>query len=92
MATIVEYTEAKEPKNLYPERIISPSRAKACCFTGMETVGPAEQDGRWEYQYTRCRTCGFAVRTILRPIVDQALLRDLRRIFQDILKRNVPDL
>ncbi|HTX53087.1 MAG TPA: hypothetical protein VMD08_06740 [Candidatus Baltobacteraceae bacterium] len=92
MASIVEYTDAKAPKNLYPERIISPSRANACCFTGMEAVSPVEQDGEWEYQYTRCRTCGFTVRTILRPIPDEALLRELRRTFKNILQRNVPEL
>ncbi len=92
METIVEYTDAKAPRNLFPKRIISPSRSKACCFSNMERLGSAARDGQWEYQYTRCRTCGFTVRTILRVIPDEALIRDLRRILQNSFQRNVPDL
>ncbi len=92
MATILEYTDAKPPRNLYPKRIISPSRSKPCCFTQMEGVGPIQQDGLWEYQYKRCRSCGFTVRAILRPLPDTTLIRDLRRTLETAFQRNVPDL
>jgi hypothetical protein len=92
MATIVEYTDTEPPKNLYPKRIISPTQSKPCCFTDMRAVGPAEQDGQWEYHYKRCRTCGFTVRTILRAIPDEALIQDLRRTLENSFQRNVPDL
>jgi hypothetical protein len=92
MTTIVEYTDAKAPRNLYPRRIISPSHSKPCCFSEMEEIGGVQQDGQWEYRYKRCRTCGFAVRVILRALPDEALLRDLRRTLENSFKRNVPDL
>ncbi len=92
MATIIEYTDAKAPQNLYPERIISPSHSKPCCFTDMEEVGPVQQDGNWEYQYKRCRKCGFAVRVILRALPDEALIRDLRRTLKNSFQRNARDL
>lgn len=92
MPTIVEYTDVKAPQNLYPRRIISPSHSKPCCFTEMEEVGRAQQGGRWEYQYKRCRKCGFTVRVILREIPDEALIDDLRRILENSFQRNVPDL
>jgi len=43
------------------------------------------------YQYKRCRTCGYAVRVIVREIPDAALLADLRRILANSFQRNVPD-
>ena len=92
MATIVEYTDAKAPQNLYPERIISPSHSSPCCFDDMEEVGSAQRDGHWEYQYKRCRKCGFTVRMILREIPDEALIEDLRRTLENSFQRNVPDL
>ncbi len=92
MATIIEYTDAKPPENLYPEWIISPTRSGPCCFTDMEGVGPVEQDGHWEYQYKRCRNCGFTVRVILREVPDEGLIRDLRRTLMQSFQRNAPDL
>ena len=92
METIVEYTDAKPAQNRYPQRIISPSHAQACCFSDIEAVGAVHTDGPWEYQYKCCRTCGFTVRTILRAIPDEALLRDLRHVLQNAFQRNVPDL
>lgn len=91
MATIVEYTDAKAPQNLSPKRIISPSHSKPCCFTDREEVGPVQQDGHWEYQYQRCRTCGFTLRMILREIPDAALIGELRRTLETAFQRNVPD-
>ena len=92
MATIVEYTDAKAPQNLYPKRVISPSHSNPCCFTHMEDVGPVQQDGQWEYQYKRCPECGFTVRGILRALPDETLVRDLRRTLETAFQRNVPDL
>jgi hypothetical protein len=92
MTTIVEYTDAEVPRNLYPTRIISPSHSNPCCFTDMEEIGDVQQDGQWEYHYKRCRTCGFTVRVILRALPDEALLHDLRRTLKTSFQRNVPDL
>ena len=39
MSTIVEYTEAVPPQNLFPNRIISPPRSGPCCFTNTDTSG-----------------------------------------------------
>ncbi len=91
MATIVEYTDKKAPQNLYPERIISPSRSTACCFTDMEEIGTPQQDGNWVYQYKRCRGCGFTVRVIVREIPNEALIRELRQILATSFQRNVPE-
>ncbi|HSB69453.1 MAG TPA: hypothetical protein VLT62_08990 [Candidatus Methylomirabilis sp.] len=91
MATIVEYTDQKAPQNLYPERIISPSRSGPCCFSDMEEIGTSQAEGRWVYQYKRCRKCGFAVRVILRELPDESLVVELRQILATAFQRNVPD-
>jgi hypothetical protein len=57
----------------------------------MEDLGSATREGDWEYRYRRCRTCGFTVRVILRPILDEALLSTLRRELAKSFVRNVPD-
>jgi len=92
MPTIVTYTDREPASNQYPQRIVSPSRPGPCCFTDMEEVGPARYENRWEYQYRRCRQCGFAVRVILREIPDAALAQELRQILANSFVRNVPDL
>ncbi len=92
MATIVTYTDREPATNGYPHRIVSPSRPKPCCFTDMAEVGPARVEGRWEFQYRRCRQCGFTVRVILREIPDQVLAAELRQILANSFVRNVPDL
>jgi hypothetical protein len=91
MATIVEYTDQKRPKNLYPERIISPVRSGPCCFSDMEEVGKPQEDSRWVFQYRRCKKCGFTVRVILREIPDAALAAELRKTLANSFVRNVPD-
>jgi len=48
----------------------------------MQAVGPAEQDGRWIFEYRRCRTCGFTVRAFLRYVPDEGRLAELRRRLQ----------
>ena len=92
MATIVTYTDGEPAVNQYPQRIVSPCRPKACCFTAMEEVGPALQDERWVFQYRRCRECGFTVRVVLREIPDAALAAELRQILATAFVRKVPDL
>ncbi len=89
--TIVEYTDQKPARNLYPERIISPVRSGPCCFTDMEEVGKPQEDGRWVFQYRRCKKCGFALRVILREIPDAALAAELRKILANSFVRNVPE-
>ncbi len=91
MPTIVEYTDQKHPENLYPQRIISPPHSGPCCFSRMEEIGDLQREGNWEYRYKRCRTCGFAVRVIVREVPDEALLADLRQILAVSFQRNVPD-
>lgn len=82
MQTIVEYTQHKPPQNDFPARIVSPPVSRPCCHEGMELVGPPQRDGRWIFQYRRCRGCGFTLRTILRYIPDAAELADLRKGLQ----------
>ncbi len=91
MATIIEYTDRKTPQNQYPDRIISPPRSSPCCFTDMEEIGTSRQEVRWVYAYKRCKTCGFAVRVILRHIPDEALVTELRHTLAASFQRNVPD-
>ena len=91
MATIVEYNDRKEPQNMFPERIVSPTRSGPCCFSDMEQLGEPQEEGHWMYQYKRCRKCGFTVRVILREIPDQALIAELRGILATSFQRNVPD-
>lgn len=91
LATIVEYTDHKQPRNAYPQRIVSPVRSGPCCFTDMEEVGKPQEDGRWVFQYKRCRKCGFALRVILREIPDAALAAELRKILANSFVRNVPE-
>ncbi len=78
MATIVEYTEERQPENSYPERIVSPLRSGPCCFIDMEEIGEPTTEDRWVFRYKRCRQCGFTVRVILWEIPDAALAADLR--------------
>ncbi len=91
IATIIEYSEEKQPANHFPRRIISPLRSGPCCFSDMEELGKPRAEGRWVFQYKRCRKCGFAVRVILREIPDAALASDLRRILANSFVRNVPE-
>jgi hypothetical protein len=91
MPTIVEYTDAKKPKNQYPKKIVSPVKSGPCCFTEMEEIGEPLQDGRWIYQYKRCKSCGFTLRTIVRELPNEALIKELRETLKNSFVRNVPD-
>ena len=91
MATIVEYTDRKTPRNDYPRRIVSPPHSGSCCFSDMEELGAAEQEGQWMVQYKRCRRCGFTVRVVLRELLDTKLAAELQQILATAFQRNVPD-
>ena len=90
MRTIVKYTNAAPPENLYPQQIVSPSRSGPCCFYEMEDIGEAQRDERWEYVYKRCRRCGFTVQAILRTVPNEALAAKLRSDLRRMFRRNVP--
>jgi len=90
MPTIVTYTDTASPRNQFPRRIISPTHAGPCCFAAMHPIGAVCREGRYEYEYRRCRTCGFTVRVIVRYLPDQVLLASLRREFATTLTRNIP--
>jgi hypothetical protein len=92
MATIVTYTDRDPAANQYPERIVSSRRPGPCCFTDMEEVGTTQHEGRWVFQYRRCRQCGFTVRVIIREIPDAVRAEELRRILARAFVRNVPNL
>jgi hypothetical protein len=89
MPTIVTYTDTAAPRNEFPRRIVSPTRPGPCCFTGMNTLGGVGREGRYEFAYRRCQTCGFTVRVIVRYLPDQARLADLRKVFATVLAREM---
>ena len=91
MPTIVEYTDKKQPRNEYPNRIVSPATSGPCCFSDMEEIGELEVDDRWTFQYKRCRSCGFALRVIVRELPNQTLIKDLRHTLINSFVRNIPD-
>ena len=64
-ATIVEYTDERPPENLYPERIVSPTKGRACCAGNMEQIGGVRREEARAYFYRRCRACGYTVRHFL---------------------------
>jgi hypothetical protein len=45
MPTIVEYSDAKPPRNRYPHQSVSPPRTGVCCFSDTEELGAPQQDG-----------------------------------------------
>ena len=81
MPTIVEYNDAAPAQVKWPRHIVSPTHASPCCDAHMQTVGHPHQDGNWTYQYSVCRTCGFAVRKILTWLPDAATVASLRQFF-----------
>ena len=87
MATIIEYNGRKRPRNEYPKSIVSPPHSGPCCFTDMQEIGTPQDDGRWVFQYKRCRKCGFALRVILREIPNAALATELRQILANAFVR-----
>ena len=91
MSSIVEYTDGKPVANVYPKRIISPRLSGPCCFSDMELVGEPNWEGRWVFQYRRCRSCGFTERVILRQIPDDALMAKVRKEFAALFLRSAPE-
>ncbi len=89
MPTIVEYSDTTPPRNQYPDRIISPPRSESCCLTNMEAIGTPQVEGRWVYQYKRCRRCGFAVRSILKALPDQEIVASLQATFTEISAKGI---
>lgn len=81
MATIVEYRDDKPPRNLYPDRIISPRRPSPCCAEHMALIGEPSVELRGQIQYKRCTECGYTVRAILTSLADPAVLKSARRGF-----------
>jgi hypothetical protein len=53
----------------------------------MQEIGTPQDDGRWVFQYKRCRKCGFAVRVILREIPNAALATELRHTLANAFVR-----
>jgi len=86
MPTIVTYTDTAAPRNQFPRRIISPTHSGPCCFSAMQHLGRVCREERYEYEYRRCRTCGFTVRVIVRYLPDQARLAALRTLFATTMK------
>ncbi len=86
--SIVQYTDGAVPSNEYPARIVSPSRAAACCAFSMVNVGDPEEECGWLFQYRRCQRCGFTVRRILREVPDEELLANLRFTLAHAFARN----
>ena len=91
MSSIVKYTDGKPAENLYPRRIVSPRKSGPCCFSDMELVGEPQSEGRWVFQYRRCRKCGFAVRVILRQLPDEELMTAVRMDFATLFVRKLPE-
>lgn len=83
--------DEKQPRNQYPPRIVSPLRPGPCGFMAMADVGMPRGAGHGVVHYTRCRTCGFALRAILREFPAAAPIADLRQILATAGARNGPD-
>jgi hypothetical protein len=70
--TIVEYTDEKLAINLYPKRIVSPTRGNTCCAMNMEQIGGIKEGEKRSYFYRRCRVCGYTLRHFLSAPVPHA--------------------
>ena len=87
---MTEYSNRKAAKNQYPRQIVSPMQPDRCCFSDMESLGTPMHEGDCVLQYKRCRTCGFAVRLILRPLPNPILTARLRKILQTTFAHDLP--
>lgn len=87
-ATIVEYTDRKQPQNDYPVHIVSPLLPARCCASDMVDVGDPQTDGPWIFQYRRCTMCGFTVRRFLGEIPDPSRFARLRATLKSSFVRN----
>jgi len=61
--SIIEYSDSDAPKNDYPRRIVSPTRASACCTDGSRlNVGSIREVEGFKFCYRVCQDCGHAVK------------------------------
>jgi hypothetical protein len=67
MESIIQFCDGRPAVNEYPHRIVSPTRASACCARHMERVGTPEIDVDWRFYYKRCTVCGYSVRCFYAP-------------------------
>jgi hypothetical protein len=86
MSNIIEYRDDRPPENAYPRRIVSPTRASACCARQMTPLGLGAVEGGWRYQYTRCPVCGYSVRRFYAPSLraEVEMVRRMRIAMADV--------
>jgi len=56
----------------------------------MEALGQVRREGRYEYTYRCCRTCGFTVRVIVCYLPDQERIAKLMKEFATAISRKFP--
>ena len=60
---IIEYSDTETPKNDYPRRIVSPTRASTCCTDDSRiNVGSVREVEGFMFCYRVCQDCGHAVK------------------------------
>ena len=60
---IIEYSDSESPKNEYPRRIVSPTRAASCCNDDSRiNVGFVREVEGFMFCYRVCQDCGHAVK------------------------------
>jgi len=60
---IIKYVDDEKPKNEYPKRIVSPTKASSCCSDdNREIVGSTKEIEGFKFCYKICRECGHAVK------------------------------
>ena len=60
--SIIEYSDSETPKNDYPRRIVSPTRASTCCTDDSRiNVGSLREVEGFMFCYRVCQECGHAV-------------------------------
>ncbi len=70
--SIIRYSDDEKPKNDYPKKIVSPSRASSCCTDeNREIVGNMREVEGFKFCYKICQTCGHAVKYYF-PAVEAA--------------------
>ncbi len=61
--SIIEYSDSDAPKNDYPRRIVSPTRASSCCTDKSRlNVGSVREVEGFKFCYRVCQECGHAVK------------------------------
>jgi hypothetical protein len=60
---IIEYTDTETPRNEYPKKIVSPTRASSCCTDDSRIdVGSIREVEGFKFCYRLCQECGHAVK------------------------------